>query len=456
MKIYDSYKDSGIEWIGVIPENWNKTYLKYCMNKIYGGGTPTTSEETYWSENEADIPWVAISDISSCDKELYLTKKKITEEGRKSKNLEIIPKGTLLLSIFASLGKTVRLGIDSTVNQAILGLEPNEKLHPKFLEFLLVDIERYISQFSTSSTQENLNLNKIKNLFFYIPNSIEEQTKIINYLDHKTTQIDHLIAKKEQFIQLLEEERVAVINQAVTKGLDPNVAMNDSGVKWLGEIPEHWEVKKLKQIFNSSKGLTITKENLESEGIPCVNYGEIHSKFGFEVDIDKHQLKCVNPTYLVSDYKSLIQTGDFVFADTSEDVSGAGNFTYLKSNHEIFAGYHTIILRALVDIESRYFAYQFDSIPYRTQIRQSVKGIKVFSITQGILKNTSLWIPPLNEQKQIIDFLDIETNRILSLKNSAVKEIELLKEYKTALISEVVTGKVDVSTGSTQVLETKN
>jgi type I restriction enzyme S subunit len=116
----------------------------------------------------------------------------------------------------------------------------------------------------------------------------------------------------------------------------------------------------------------------------------------------------------------------------------------LKSNHEIFAGYHTIILRATCDIESRYFAYQFDSIPYRTQIRQSVKGIKVFSITQGILKNTSLWVPSLDEQKQIIEFLDIETDRILSIKNSTRKEIELLKEYKTALISEVVTGKVDV------------
>jgi type I restriction enzyme S subunit len=276
-----------------------------------------------------------------------------------------------------------------------------------------------------------------------LPN-FEEQTIIANYLYYKTTQIDHLIVKKEQFIQLLEEERVGVINQAVTKGLDLTVPMKDSGIEWLGEIPEHWDVKKLKQVFNSSKGLTITKENLESDGIPCVNYGEIHSKFGFEVDIDKHQLKCVNPTYLESDYKSLIQTGDFVFADTSEDVSGAGNFTYLKSNHEIFAGYHTIILRAIVDIESRFFAYQFDSIPYRTQIRQSVKGIKVFSITQGILKNTSLWIPPIDEQKQIIEFLDIETDRIVSLKNSTRKEIELLKEYKTALISEVVTGKVDV------------
>jgi type I restriction enzyme S subunit len=295
-----------------------------------------------------------------------------------------------------------------------------------------------------TSTINQLTSSTLNNFYLALPSSIEEQTIIANYLDHKTTQIDHLIAKKEQFIQLLEEERVAVINQAVTKGLDPKVPMKDSGIEWLGEIPAHWEVKKLKQIFNSSKGLTITKENLESEGIPCVNYGEIHSKFGFEVDIDKHQLKCVNPSYLESDFKSLIQTGDFVFADTSEDVSGAGNFTYLKSNHEIFAGYHTIILRAFCDIEPRYFAYQFDSIPYRTQIRKSVKGIKVFSITQGILKNTSLWIPTLEEQKQIIKFLDIETDRIVSIKNSTRKEIELLKEYKTALISEVVTGKVDV------------
>ena len=303
------------------------------------------------------------------------------------------------------------------------------------------------------TTRKIIGRNVFRNIKVAIP-PIEEQTAIANYLDQKTTQIDDLIAKKERLIQLLEEERTAIINQAVTKGLpaeermkaglDPTVPMKDSGVEWLGEIPAHWEVKKLKQIFNSSKGLTITKENLESEGIPCVNYGEIHSKFGFEVDIDKHQLKCVAPSYLESDYKSLIQTGDFVFADTSEDVSGAGNFTYLKSNHEIFAGYHTIILRAFCDIEPRYFAYQFDSIPYRTQIRQSVKGIKVFSITQGILKNTSLWIPTLDEQKQIIKFLDIETDRIVSIKNSTRKEIELLKEYKTALISEVVTGKVDV------------
>ena len=436
MKKYDSYKDSGFEWIGEIPSHWDVTRIKYKFQ--IGRGRVISNEDlvedaiypVYSSQtlNNGCLGYIETFDID--DKLITWT-----------------TDGANAGTVFLREGKFNCTNVCGTLKGK------SDDVIPEFDYYFL----QYATQFyKRPDTNGAKIMNNEMAVILSLKLSTEEQTAIAKYLDHKTTQIDHLITKKEQFIQLLEEERVSVINQAVTKGLDPSVSMKDSGIEWLGEIPEHWEVKKLKQIFNSSKGLTITKENLESEGIPCVNYGEIHSKFGFEVDIDKHQLKCVNPTYLVSDYKSLIQTGDFVFADTSEDVSGAGNFTYLKSNHEIFAGYHTIILRALVDIESRYFAYQFDSIPYRTQIRQSVKGIKVFSITQGILKNTSLWIPPLNEQKQIIDFLDIETNRILSLKNSAVKEIELLKEYKTALISEVVTGKVDVSTGSTQVLETKN
>lgn len=434
MKKYDSYKDSEIEWIGEIPTNWDVKPLFSIASKNKVKNSNLT-ESNVLSLSYGNIIRRDISDNYGLLPDSFDT-------------YQIVENGMLVLRLtdLQNDKKSLRVGLvkeRGVITSAYIGLV-FEDVNPIFAYYLFhnYDIQKVFYNFG-SGVRQMMSFSDLKRLPIIKPNE-EEQTIIAVYLDKKITQIDDLISKKQQFIQLLEEERVAVINQAVTKGIVPNVEMKDSGIEWLGVIPKHWEVKKLKQIFNSSKGLTITKENLESEGIPCVNYGEIHSKFGFEVDIDKHQLKYVNPTYLESDYKSLIQTGDFVFADTSEDVSGAGNFTYLKSNHEIFAGYHTIILRAQVDIESRYFAYQFDSIPYRTQIRQSVKGIKVFSITQGILKNTSLWIPQLNEQKQIIDFLDIETNRIVSLKNSAVKEIELLKEYKTALISEVVTGKVDI------------
>jgi type I restriction enzyme S subunit len=430
MKKYDSYKDSGVEWIGEVPENWEVSKVKFLFD-TQKGKTP----KNLLDKIEENSPvYLAMDYLRGEPKQVFFVSNNenvvLTDENE-----------TLLLWDGSNAGEFLKS--KKGVLSSTMALIKSKIINNQFQWYSFKSFESILKDSCNGMGIPHVDGKFFRGSAFLVP-PIEEQTVIAKYLDHKTTQIDHLIAKKEQFIQLLEEERVAVINQAVTKGFVPNVEMKDSGIEWLGDIPKHWEVKKLKQIFNSSKGLTITKENLESEGIPCVNYGEIHSKFGFEVDIDKHQLKCVNPTYLESDYKSLIQTGDFVFADTSEDVSGAGNFTYLKSNHEIFAGYHTIILRALVDIESRYFAYQFDSIPYRTQIRQSVKGIKVFSITQGILKNTSLWVPPIDEQKQIIEFLDIETNRIVSLKNSAIKEIELLKEFKTALISEVVTGKIDV------------
>jgi len=442
MRKYDSYKDSGIEWIGEIPSHWHFYNLKFILREGVKDGP---HETPVWFED--GIPFLSIDGIVngeiSFDKCRYIDEEQFEKFSKKL----IIEKDDIFIGKAASIGKIARVKTDRkfTVWSPIAVVKVKKEYNPIFVEYYFRSdvVQHQIELLSTSNTQKNIAMGDIPKIKFIAP-SEDEQTAIANYLDKKTTQIDDLIAKKERLIQLLEEDRTAIINQAVTKGIDPTVPMKDSGIEWLGEIPAHWEVKKLKQIFNSSKGLTITKENLEDEGIPCVNYGEIHSKFGFEVDIDKHQLKCVNSSYLESDHKSLIQNGDFVFADTSEDVTGAGNFTYLKSNHEIFAGYHTIILRAICDIESRYFAYQFDSVPYRTQIRQAVKGIKVFSITQGILKNTSLWIPTLDEQEQIVKFLDVETNRILSVKNSTRKEIELLKEYKTALISEVVTGKVDV------------
>jgi len=119
----------------------------------------------------------------------------------------------------------------------------------------------------------------------------------------------------------------------------------DSGVEWLGKIPNHWALSKFRYNFSFGKGLTITKENLRDEGIPCVNYGEVHSKYGFEVDPRVHTLKCVDEKYLKDNASSLLFNGDIIFADTSEDLEGSGNFTQLISDTRTFAGYHTIIAR---------------------------------------------------------------------------------------------------------------
>src|SRR3990167_6088493 len=213
----------------------------------------------------------------------------------------------------------------------------------------------------------------------------------------------------------------------------------DSGIEWLGKIPEHWAMSKLRYLFDFSKGLSITKENLQDEGIPCVNYGEVHSKYGFEVDPKKHTLKCVSENYLKTSENAILNNGDFVFADTSEDLKGSGNFTHLVGDEQIFAGYHTVIARPHNSLASRFYAYLFESKEFRSQIQLAVKGVKVFSITQAMLRSADAWLPSPDEQVKIANFLDHETAKIDSLIAKQQKLIELLKEKRQAVISHAVT-----------------
>lgn len=213
----------------------------------------------------------------------------------------------------------------------------------------------------------------------------------------------------------------------------------DTGVANLGDIPNHWEVVRFRDAFDFDKGLTITKENLQSTGVPCVNYGEVHSKYGFEVTPDKHPLLCVDNDYIEKSPRSLLSKGDLVFADTSEDIEGSGNFTQLISDHIVFAGYHTIICRPVGNNHPRYIAYILDSDSFRNQIRKSVKGVKVYSITKSILKNTKVWFPNAEEQTLIANFLDQKTAQIDEAIAIKEQQIALLKERKQIIIQKAVT-----------------
>ena len=213
----------------------------------------------------------------------------------------------------------------------------------------------------------------------------------------------------------------------------------DSGIDWIGEIPSHWEVKRFGHLFSFSRGLGITKQDLKDEGIPCINYGEIHSKFGFSVNPEIHRLKCVEEEYLVTADKSLLKRGDFVFADTSEDIEGSGNFTVLDSDIPTFAGYHTVIARHENGNHYKYLAYSFDSLEFRNQIRSAVSGIKVFSITNAILKSSKVQLPSYPEQTAIAIYLDRKTAEIDELIADKKRLLQLYEEEKTAIINQAVT-----------------
>lgn len=434
MKKYDQYKNSGVEWMGEIPEHWEALSNKFIfkLNKNLVGK----------KSSEYDLLSLTLNGVIKRDME--------NPQGKFPAEFDTyqeVKKGDFIFCLFdvEETPRTVGLSdFDGMITGAYTVMQVNENFDNSFLYYFYLNLDagKRMKPLYTG-LRNTISKDNFFSFKTFVP-PIHEQTAIANFLDDKTTKIDQAIAIKQKQIELLKERRQILIHKAVTRGLDESVKLKDSGVVWIGEIPEHWEIKRFRNTFKLGKGLTITKENLTDEGINCVNYGEIHSKFGFEVNPEIHKLKCVHPDYLINNSSSLINEGDFVFADTSEDLQGSGNFTYLNSKEQVFAGYHTVIARPNYEIISRFIAYEFDSLVFRSQIQAKVKGVKVYSITQSILKELSLLVPPKNEQLEIVTHLDNSTKKIDTAISLKEQEIEKLKEYKMSLIDGVVTGKVKV------------
>ena len=213
--------------------------------------------------------------------------------------------------------------------------------------------------------------------------------------------------------------------------------MKESGLEWIKKIPKEWEVNRIKYLFKSSKGLSITKENLIEEGLPVISYGQIHSKMNTGVTVDDDLCRFVSYDY--SKYKSSkIEKFDFAFADTSEDYEGCGNCVYKRTDDELYGGYHVVILKSVNKKDNRYFAYLFQTDAWRAQIRTKVSGVKVYSITQKIINEASVIIPPVQEQKRIANFLDVKCTEIDELAADIQAQIETLEQYKRSIISETV------------------
>ena len=213
----------------------------------------------------------------------------------------------------------------------------------------------------------------------------------------------------------------------------------DSGVKWIGEIPEHWKIAPFGRHFSYGKGLPITKADLQSEGTPVISYGQIHSKKNTGTKIDENLIRYVHPSYIDTNPQSLLKENDFIFADTSEDIEGCGNCAYNDINGNIFAGYHTVIARPQNILFPKYYAYLFQSKNWKTQIQTLVNGVKVYSINRGILKQSILLIPQKDEQEAIVTYLDTKVAKIDEYISIAEKKNAALEELKQTIIAEAVT-----------------
>jgi type I restriction enzyme S subunit/DNA-damage-inducible protein D len=427
MKKYDSYKDSGVEWIGHIPEHWDVMKFNLCVKIRHG------HQFMNYDFTEDGIKIVKITqlhkngylDLSNCS---FIK----AERAEDFSNILIKEKDILMCLTGGTIGKIIRVG---TVNEPLLqnyrvghfsSLLDN-KICDDFI-FWVMSSDYLVSQifFQMRETgQPNIGMDDFGRMRITIP-SINEQTIIANFLDHKTTQIDHLIAKKEQFIQLLEEERVAVINQAVTKGLDPTVPVKDSGIEWLGEVPAHWKVKKLKYVCSviSNKAKTkpnfvLALENIESwtgeiVGDPYSNSMEGEVQLFLKDDILFNKLR----PYLAK------------VCMAKQEGGAIGELLVLRPYKIINSGFLYQRLRSEMII---------------TIVDGSTYGTKMPRASwDKFISQLKIGIPPIDEQHLIEKYIIKNEIRISELALKTKQEIELLKEYKTALISEVVTGKVDV------------
>jgi type I restriction enzyme S subunit len=433
---YEEYRYSGIYWLGLAPKHWSVQRLKYCVSRIETGGTPDTGTERYWCEDDQGIPWVAIGDLTS-NKIVLGTDKQLTTEGLESKGLRILPVGTLLYSMYASLGKVAFLGVPATVNQAILGLVNDARVVERgFLRWWLEFMQLHVPMLSSSNTQDNLNAEKVRNMPIFVP-SIPEQKHITRFLDLQTDRIDALIAKKERLIELLKEKRIALITRAATKGLNPTVPMKESGIEWLGNIPAHWEVAPLYSRYDVSLGKMLDAKRVTGDDlVPYlrnvdVQWDRVNTRnlpemdFSFQ-DREKYRLRC----------------GDLLVCEGGEVGRSAmwqnelDECYYQKAVHR---------LRPLGNQEvPRFFYYVLHASAKAGRFVAGGNPNTIDHLTAIQLRRYRFAFPPHAEQIAIVEFLDLETASLDELIVNIDHAVRLLEEYRTALISSAVIGKIDV------------
>lgn len=426
MKKYDSYKDSGIEWIGEIPSHWDSVRLCYLGNFSSSGIDKKINpdEELVKIINFTDIynnP-KGVLDSSIDYMIVSTTPNKKAEHSVVKGDLIFLPSS----ETYEDLGKSAIVNEEMenvSFSYHVIRLNFTTELAHGFKKYLTNNYQ-VLNQFSSNgqgTTRKIIGRNVFRNIKIVIP-PIEEQTTIANYLDQKTTQIDDLIAKKERLIQLLEEERTAIINQAVTKGLDPTVPMKDSGIEWLGEIPAHWEVKKLAFEFQTLNTKRIPL-SAEERGRMVVREYDYYGASGV---IDKVE------NYLFDE--DLILIGE----DGANLLTRSKRLVFIASG-KYWVNNHAHIIKPNTG-NINYFCELLELIDYTIYISGSAQP----KLTQEALMSIKIPVPPVSEQNSIFMFLENKLQTIDKTIKSAQHEIKLLKEYKTALISEVVTGKVDV------------
>ena len=435
MKRYESYKDSGVKWLGEIPGHWEVKRFRFLFSENKTKNTKLKEKKQLQFRYGEIVP----KERQDIDEE----SSKIISKYTIVKERDIIINGLNLNYDFISQ-RVAMVRESGIITSAYISLRSKMELITCFYNYFMKAMDsRMLFHGMGSGIRLTLSYDNLKNLFFPYPD-IAEQTAIANYLDSVTSKIDEAISQQQKMIDLLNERKQIIIQNAVTKGLDPNAKMKDSGVEWIGEIPENWRLNRFKNLFKTRSGITFTKKQIVEYGESVISYGQIHSKDNYGSRVNPELIRFIPKKLTKNKGKAKVVEGDFLFADTSEDFEGCGNNVYIDCKTPIYAGYHTILAKKNNNEVGQYLAYLFASRNWRGQVRSLVNGVKVYSITQTILKSVYVVLPPIEEQLSIAEYLNVKVGNIDKKIKSIENYISLLQERKQIIINDVVTGKVKV------------
>lgn len=427
-KAYPEYKESGVEWVGRIPSQWNLKKLKYLA--------PLVSEKATEKTNP-----IALEHIQSWSGKLIETNSEFEGDGTKFKAGDI-----LFGKLRPYLAKVYLTVTDGEAIGDFHVMRPINSSYGKFLRSLMLTSD-YISTVDASTYGAKMpraSWDFTSNLPLPFCSETEAE-KIANFLDHETAKIDTLIAKQEKLIELLKEKRQAVISHAVTKGLNPDAPMKDSGVEWLGEVPEHWRVTSLRRFFlkmeqGKSPECESTRALPDQWGVlktSCVNNGI------FREDENK-----ALPTHIPPHCQYEVKAGDVLMSRASGSIDLIGSVAKVQDTvrEKILLSDKIFRIELSKAVSGDYFVYFMSSSFARNLIVVSISGAEGMAnnITKTAILDFSFPLPPISEQKEISKFITKKLDVISRLNQSSLTTLELLKEKKTALISAAVTGKIDI------------
>ncbi len=423
-KPYQEYKASEIGWLGDIPSHWQKNKFKYLLR-----------EKT--KTQNIELPCGSIS----FGKVVYKDSEKLTEETKLAYQ-EVLSGEFLInplnLNYDLKSLRTALSQIDVIVSSGYIVLQSENIAVKTYLKWLLFVFDIRHMKTLGAGIRQTITFNDIGNCITFLPPEYE-QILIGEFLNRETARIDKLIAEKQTFIKLLKEKRQALISHVVTKGLNPNVEMKNSGIEWIGDVPEHWDVKKIKYLSSNFMYGTSVDCNLTDDGYPVLRIPNIDG-----VTVNFNDLKY---TSLDKNEASryLVAEGDVLVIRTNGNPAIVGQSALFSSQEEFLFASYLIKLTPDRKINSNFFIQAMNSLSIRQALTfQSRTSVGNYNLNIPSLSNTYMAIPSIEEQIQIAKYLDVVKNKYDSIISETTQSLNYLAEHRTALISAAVTGKVDV------------